>query len=320
MAVPLGRTWQPNGGTDMAGQSAGASGSVHVPVLLRETLHALDLRPGLTVVDGTVGGGGHSREILRRIGPESTLIGLDRDALMLDIAARHLSGPHLHLVQASYAELPRVLADFNLAAVDRILLDLGFSSDQLADTSRGFRFDADGPLDLRFDVRQGEPAAALLAQIDEESLADLVHRFGEEPQCRRIARNIIAARQQRPIRTGRDLAEAVAGAGYRAGPRGGRHPATRVFQALRIAVNHELEQLEAALQGLLYNCLNPDGILAVISFQSLEDRLVKNAFRESTQWKLLSPKPIAPSQAEQRLNPRARSARLRVARKICFGI
>lgn len=290
--------------------------SVHVPVLLRETLQALQLSPGLVVVDGTVGAAGHSREILRRIGPESTLIGLDRDAMMLQIAARHLSGPHVHLVQASYAELPRVLADRQIPAVDRILLDLGYSSDQLADRSRGFSFDADGPLDLRFDIRQGESAADLLARIDETELADIIHRYGEDPQSRRIARRIVEWRAHQPLRTGRDLAEAVAGSPHRSAGGGSRHPATRVFQALRIAVNHELEQLETALHNVLHDCLNPAGIVAIISFHSLEDRLVKQAFRESTLWQLLSPKPVVPSPAEQRLNPRARSAKLRVAKKI----
>lgn len=300
-----------------AGEPGGPGRSVHVPVLLRETLHALELRPGLTVVDGTVGAAGHSREILRRIQPDGTLIGLDRDAMMLHIAARHLSGPSVHLVQSSYAELPRVLAELQIPAVDRILLDLGLSSDQLADESRGFSFLAEGDLDLRFDVRQGESAADLLARIDETELADLIHRYGEDPQSRRIAHNIVAWRSRHPLRTGRDLAQAVLGGEQRSVPRGARHPATRVFQALRIAVNRELEQLETALERVLYDCLKPQGIVAIISFHSLEDRMVKQALRESTLWQLLSPKPVVPSPAEQRLNPRARSAKLRAARKIC---
>jgi 16S rRNA (cytosine1402-N4)-methyltransferase len=300
----------------MTDPSGGPARSVHIPVLLRETLHALQLSPGLTVVDGTVGAAGHSEEILGRIGPESTLIGLDRDAMMLQIAARHLSGPHVHLIQASYADLPRVLAEQQISTVDRILLDLGYSSDQLADKSRGFSFAADGPLDLRFDVGAGEPAADLLARIDEAELADIIHRYGEDPHSRRIARNIVEWRNRQPIRTGRDLAQAIAGTTHRSTAGGGRHPATRVFQALRIAVNRELEQLETALHNVLHDCLAPAGIVAIISFHSLEDRLVKQAFRESTLWQLLSPKPVVPSPAEQRLNPRARSAKLRAARKI----
>jgi 16S rRNA (cytosine1402-N4)-methyltransferase len=288
-------------------------------VLLKEVLHFLHLEPGLTVVDGTVGAAGHSREIVRRIAPTGLLIGLDRDALMLDIAARQLSGRSSHLVHASYAELPQVLARLAIPAVDRILLDLGLSSDQLADESRGFSFSSTGPLDLRFDPTRGEPASALLARLNEQELAEIFERYGEEPHSRRFARNLVAFRTRQPIRTGRDLAEALAG-GERA-TRGrrhphSRHPATRVFQALRIAVNNELEQLETALHGGLYACLKPGGIVVIISFHSLEDRLVKQAFRESNSWQLLSPKPITASPAEQRFNPRSRSARLRAAKKL----
>ncbi|MBI3862830.1 MAG: 16S rRNA (cytosine(1402)-N(4))-methyltransferase RsmH [Planctomycetia bacterium] len=296
---------------------------VHVPVLLREVLQNLQLGPGLVVVDGTVGAAGHSRQIAGRIAPSGTLIGLDRDARMLEIAAHQLSAFPTHLHQASYAELPRVLAGLHIPAVDRILLDLGLSSDQLADESRGFSFSAAGPLDLRFDTRQGEPASDLLARLDEHELAELLERFGEESDSRRIARNIVAWRQRSPILTARDLADAVASTGRRgkSTDRGGRshddrHPATRVFQALRIAVNQELQQLETFLGGVLYDCLKPGGIAAIISFHSLEDRLVKQAFREPNSWQLLSPKPIAASPAEQRFNPRSRTARLRVAKRL----
>jgi 16S rRNA (cytosine1402-N4)-methyltransferase len=303
-----------------AGESARPA---HVPVLLKEVLHFLQLEPGLTVVDGTVGAAGHSREIERRIAPSGMLIGLDRDALMLDIAAHQLSGLSSRLIQASYAELPQVLARLAIPAVDRILLDLGLSSDQLADESRGFSFSSEGPLDLRFDPTQGEPASELVARLGEQELAGIFERFGEEPQSRRFARNVVAFRAARPIRTARDFAEAVVGtgAGGKASSRGRhragtRHPATRVFQALRIAVNHELEQLDTALHGGLYQSLKPGGIVVVISFHSLEDRLVKQAFRESKSWQLLSPKPITASPAEQRFNPRSRSARLRAAKKL----
>lgn len=282
--------------------------------MLREVVQGLALQPGQIVVDGTVGAGGHAREILRRIGPEGLLIGLDRDAMMLEIAARNLASPVCRLFQASYAELPRVLAELRIAAVDRLLVDLGLSSDQLADASRGFSFSSVGPLDLRFDTRQGLPAAELLATLDEQSLADLLYKYGEESDSRRIARRIIERQQRRPIATGRDLADAVAPQGYRPG-RGERHPATRVFQALRIAVNRELEQLETFLGGVLSECVKPGGIVAIISFHSLEDRLVKQALREPTLWKTLSPKPLPPSPAEQRLNPRSRSARLRLAQR-----
>ncbi len=184
---------------------------VHVPVMLNEVLQYLHLEPGLTVVDGTVGAAGHSLEILRRIGPSGTLIGLDRDALMLDIAALQLSGLPCHLQKASYAELPQVLAGRDIPAVDRILLDLGMSSDQLADRARGFSFASNGPLDLRFDTTQGEPAAELVARLGEAELAEIFTRYGEERYSRHLARNIVEWRAQQPIRTGRDLADAAAG-------------------------------------------------------------------------------------------------------------
>ena len=323
-----------------------SSRHVHIPVLLKEVLQNLQLEPGMLLVDGTIGAAGHSSEILRRISPLGTLIGLDRDALMLEIAARQLprqlpcqilgqlrdqipnpisAGCHLH--KASYAQLPDVLAGLQIPAVDRILLDLGLSSDQLADHSRGFSFTADGPLDLRFDVTQGEPAAALVARLDEGELVELFERYGEESHSRRMARCIVEWRKHRPIRTGLDLADAIAGTGstHRPSARGARqparqtghrHPATRVFQALRIAVNHELEQLETALGGVLHNCLKPGGIVVIISFHSLEDRLVKLAFRDPKLWQPLCPKPITASPAEQRFNPRSRTARLRAARKL----
>ncbi|HLJ11786.1 MAG TPA: 16S rRNA (cytosine(1402)-N(4))-methyltransferase RsmH [Planctomycetaceae bacterium] len=304
-------------------RTPGEPAPAHVPVLLKEVLQILQLHPGQIVVDGTIGAAGHSREILRRIGPQGTLIGLDRDALMLEIAARQLSPFPCHLQQASYAELPQVLAGLNIPAVDCILLDLGLSSDQLADRSRGFSFSSEGPLDLRFDVRQGEPASELVARLGEQELATIFERFGEEPDSRRVARSIVNWRLRQPIRTGRDLAEAVSG-GHTIETRhsrrpkrpGARHPATRVFQALRIAVNDELGQLQRALGGVLNSCLKSGGIAAVISFHSLEDRLVKLAFRESTLWQLLCPKPIAASPAEQRFNPRSRTARLRAAKKL----
>lgn len=300
-------------------ENGGAASAAHVPVLMREVLQHLQLDSGQTVVDGTVGAGGHSREILKRIGPTGKLIGLDRDPSMLAIAARTLSvfsPDNYHLVHASYAQLESALAGLHIAAVDRILLDVGLSSDQLADQARGFGFQSTGPLDLRFDSTQGESAWEFLARVDETELADVIHEYGEEPQSRRIARHLIEWRKKQPLRTGRDLADAVAAAGAsRQSGAGHRHPATRVFQALRIAVNQELKQLEIALSGVLHRVLIPGGIVVVISFHSLEDRLVKQAFRETELWHNLSPKPLTASTAEQRLNPRSRTAKLRAARK-----
>jgi 16S rRNA (cytosine1402-N4)-methyltransferase len=324
--------FDPNREAEPEANPGSAARHVHVPVLLKEVLQNLQLEPGQVVVDGTVGAAGHSRQIFPRIQPAGTLIGLDRDALMLEKAAHQLSAFPCHLYKASYAELPDVLAGLQIPAVDRILLDLGLSSDQLADHSRGFSFAADGPLDLRFDVTQGEPASELVARLGEQELAELFERYGEEPHSRRLARNIVEWRKQRPIRTGLDLAHAIEGAGanersssHGTRPqrprspghqqRAGRHPATRVFQALRIAVNRELDQLEAALGGVLFNCLKPGGIVVIISFHSLEDRLVKLAFRDSKLWQPLCPKPITASPAEQRFNPRSRTARLRAAKR-----
>lgn len=288
--------------------------SVHRPVLVREVLDYLDLKPGLVVVDGTVGGGGHGQLILQRIGPQGTLIGLDRDPQMLRRAAAVLSGGNCSLHQASYAQLDAVLARLDIPAVDRILVDLGLSSDQLADESRGFGFEAGGPLDLRFDTSQGEPAWQLLERLSAEELEGLLREYGEERFSRQIAREVAARRTDRPVRTARDLAEAVAAAvpaSFRDSAR--KHPATRVFQALRIAVNDELGHLARALQTTFWTCLRPGGRLVVLTFHSLEDRLVKVAFRDQSRWQNLTPKPQCPSPAEQRLNPRSRSAKLRAA-------
>lgn len=305
--------------SDSPADSGGGASPAHVPVLLREVLRFLQPEAGLTVVDGTVGAAGHSREILKRVGPSGKLIGLDRDPHMLTLAANNLSefSPNnFQLIHASYAQLESVLAGLHIAAVDRILLDVGLSSVQLADDERGFGFQSTGPLDLRFDTSQGEPAWQLLAHIEEDELADLIHEYGEEPQSRRLARHLVTWRTKQPIHTGRDLATAVAAAGAsRSSGSGSRHPATRVFQALRIAVNDELRQLEVAMQDVLHRALVPGGIAVVISFHSLEDRLVKQAFRESNLWHNLTPKPVTASTAEQRLNPRSRTAKLRAATK-----
>ena len=295
---------------------------VHIPVLLREVVRLLDLRDGLTVVDGTVGAAGHSREILARISPNGRLIGLDRDSRMLEIAAHQLShSSSVQLHHASYAELPRVLAGLQTPAVDRILLDLGLSSDQLADESRGFSFDAQGPLDLRFDITSGQSAAELLTRLSEAELAQIFEIYGEDPAARRIAGAIVSVRESEPIETARQLADVVVQSlqpgrkpnHVKQPTHENRHPATRVFQALRIYVNREIEQLERILGGILFDCLKPGGIAAIITFHSLEDRLVKQAFRDPQSWQLLSPKPITASPAELRFNPRSRTARLRGA-------
>lgn len=292
--------------------------AVHLPVLLREVLQQLRLEPGLIVVDGTVGAGGHSREMLKILGQNGRLIGLDRDPMMLDHAAKALSGANVTLKQASYLELPDVLNQLGLASVDRILLDLGLSSDQLADESRGFGFFSQGPLDLRFDISKGQPAVQLLAESDAARLAQIFSDYGEEPLARPLADYLVKRRATHPIRSGRDLAEAVVSCpAVRKQGTGGRdkHPATRIFQALRIAVNQELEHVQRGISGSAYAALKPGGLLAVITFHSLEDRIVKNEFRNSQRWDNLTSKPIVASPQEERFNPRSRSAKLRVAMK-----
>ncbi len=289
-----------------------AARAVHIPVLLRETLAALDLHPGMTVVDGTVGAAGHSRKIIEAIRPGGTLIGLDRDPMMLRLAAENMSdAADVVLRQCSYAELDAVLDELSLPVVDRILVDLGLSSDQLADRQRGFGFKAGGPLDLRFDVRHGQPAAELLRTADVQRITDILRDFGEEPNAHRIAHAIVQLRASQRIETAEQLArlvEQVSPAG-----RGGTHPATRVFQALRIAVNEELEQLQRLLHDVAPRRLCPGGRLVVISFHSLEDRYVKEAFRETERWDPLTKKPVTATPTEERLNPRSRSAKLRFA-------
>jgi 16S rRNA (cytosine1402-N4)-methyltransferase len=290
--------------------------AIHVPVLLRETLEALDLRPGLTVVDGTIGGGGHSRKILEQILPDGTLIGLDRDPLMLRHAAQVVIGERSHLCHASYRELPSVLQQLRIASVDRILVDLGVSSDQLADRERGFGFSTAGPLDMRFDVSRGQPAVELLATATVETLERIFREYGEERFSRAIAEQIVKLRRVSPVQTASDLVAAIDAALPKSLRREARKdPAARVFQSLRIAVNQELQHLEHALRHGFHESLAPGGRLVVITFHSLEDRLVKHAFRDDSRWHSLLKKPVVPSPQEIRINPRARSAKLRVASK-----
>lgn len=290
--------------------------TLHQPVLLREVLTALELEPGLVVVDGTVGGGGHSRKILDRIGETGTLIGLDRDPMMLKLAETRLTAANCHLHQASYFDMPRVLKEQNLGEVDRVLLDLGLSSDQLADASRGFGFASEGPLDLRFDPTQGQPAWEWMSHQSEEELIHVLETFGEERFSRAIAQEIIQRRKTNPVQSAKDLVDAVEQAIPESARRSARkHPATRVFQALRIAVNQELQHVETAVNETLLQVLKPGGRAVVITFHSLEDRIVKDAFRDESQWHNLTPHPIIASPTEQRINPRSRTAKLRAARK-----
>jgi 16S rRNA (cytosine1402-N4)-methyltransferase len=295
-----------------------AASSIHTPVLSAEVMSLLDIRPGMRVVDGTLGGGGHTRQFAEAVGPDGLVIAIDRDPAAIDRGARELAGLPVRFAQANYRDLPEVLDAVSLDRVDRVLLDVGLSSDQLADSGRGFSFDSDGPLDLRFDPTEGEPAWRLVNRMRPETLADLIHEFGEERFSRRIARRIATAREKEPIRSAREFARIVTSAIPRQYPPPRIHPATRTFQALRIAVNEELKSLRIALERIPTR-LAPGGRLAVISFHSLEDRLAKEAFRNRQVWEPLTRGPIEAGETELARNPRSRSAKLRVAQAIGGG-
>lgn len=301
----------------------------HIPVLLPAVLAALQPRPGACFIDATVGGAGHALAVLQAAQPGGRLLGIDADPTALAAAAARLGAAGLPaasftLVHGHVAELAALARQHGFSAVDGILLDLGVSSYQLETAARGFSFAADGPLDMRLDPGSGPTAADLVNQLDEQELADVIYRYGEERGSRRIARLIVERRRQAPITTTGELAALV----QRAIGRGGReriHPATRTFQALRIAVNQELAQLEAALPQAVA-LLRPGGRLAVISFHSLEDRIVKQFFRAESGYgagelqhpprlTVLTRKPIVADAAECAANPRARSAKLRVAER-----
>jgi 16S rRNA (cytosine1402-N4)-methyltransferase len=298
---------------------------IHVPVMPDEVLQWLAPPQGGCVVDGTVGGGGHASRIAERIGSQGHLIGLDRDPEMIELARARLgrgetqaaapsSFALVTLVHASFGDLREVLDALEVAEADGVLLDLGVCSDQLASEGRGFSFHDPGPLDLRFDRSRGEPAHRMVNRYSAERLAEVFWRWGEERHARRIAKAIVQARRRSEIVAAQELAEIV----YKAVPPPARrrriHPATRVFQALRIAVNNELDSLARALKEMP-RCVRDGGRLVVISFHSLEDRLVKQALRDKSHWEVLTRRPVRPSEAEVRANPRARSAKLRAGRK-----
>src|SRR5579864_8671746 len=252
----------------------------HLPVLPEEVLHDLAPQPGQIIVDATVGGGGHARLLAQQLAPAGKLIGLDRDSAMLDLARGRLLNLPVTLVHRNFDELPALLDELDITKVDGILADLGVCSDQLDDSLRGLSFQKDGPLDMRLDPGSGEETAAgLLRRLPERDLADIIWKYGEERFSRRIARRIVEVRKKTPLETTGQLADLVRRCVPR--ERGRRHaidPATRTFQALRIAVNDELGALERFLANLP-QCLKPGGRVVVISFHSLEDRLVKQAFR-----------------------------------------
>ncbi len=302
----------------------------HLPVLYQETIQGLQPRAGGRYVDGTVGAGGHAYGILETSAPDGLLLGLDLDPQALALAAERLAlfGERAILREASYLTIAQQIVALGWPAVDGILLDLGVSSMQLDTPQRGFSFQEDAPLDMRFSPRAPQTAADLVNTLPEEDLANILYRYGEERRSHQIARAIVAAR---PLHTTRQLAEVVARSTHSGRP--GMHPATRTFQALRIAVNQELENVERVLP-LAIQSLAPGGRLAVISFHSLEDRIVKHLFRQESRdclcpprqpictcghkasLRLITHKPIQATPEEIQKNPRARSAKLRIAEKL----
>jgi len=307
-----------------------AAATVHRPVLFEAVMAALQPRPGGVYLDGTLGGGGHAAGLLERSAPGGRLLGMDRDPLAL-IRARAVLAPfgaRVTLVQGNFAELAALIDAAGFSRFDGIVLDLGISSDQLDDATRGFAFRADGPLDMRLDPDAPLTAADLVNNLEADELSDILYEYGEERHARRIARAVVAAR---PIRSTGQLADVVARVS--GGQRGGIHPATRTFQALRIAVNAELDALKAALPQVI-DRLVPGGRLAAISFHSLEDRIVKHACRAAAAdcvcppglpecrcghratLRLITRRPITASADEIAANPRARSAKLRVAERL----
>ena len=307
----------------------------HTPVLAEEVMTILSPRPGGLQIDGTLGGGGHTERILEASSPDGRVLGLDADPAAITRVRARLSrfGDRLVLRQANFRELADLAPPAGFGAVDGLLLDLGLSSLQLADADRGFGFRTAGPLDMRFDPTRGIPASELLATLEAAELVALFRRYGEEPHATRIARAIVRERATSPIMTADRLAAIVASAVPASrGPRR-IHPATRVFQALRIAVNDELGALEAALSAAM-DLLRPGGRLVVLSYHSLEDRIVKRfvaAERKGCvcppevpicvcgrvpRLRVVGPQPVVPTEREVSANPRARSARLRAAERL----
>jgi 16S rRNA (cytosine1402-N4)-methyltransferase len=307
----------------------------HVTAMTEEAVRHLSCRPGKIIVDGTLGGAGHARRICKEIRPNGFLIGIDRDRDAVEHARSVLlqCGAKVHIVHANFVELPDILHRLQLPAADGILLDLGLSLHQIEASGRGFSFNRDEPLDMRMDVEKGPTAEELVNSESETALTRLFRQYGEEPRSRSIARRIVATRKKSRIRTSRQLADIVLSA-LPAKARHGRkiHPATRAFMALRIAVNRELEHLERFLEFAI-DCLNPGGRLCVLSFHSLEDRMVKHRFQslagscscppgfpicvcgQQAVVELVTRKALRPSPQEIEANPMSRSTRMRVVEK-----
>lgn len=295
-----------------------SSHTAHIPVLLHETIEALSPAPDAVIFDGTLGGGGHAQALAAHLGPESVYIGVDQDADALKRTSDALVMPgKLICVNDTHRHLADIVAREGFDGVDCILLDLGYSSDQIEQSGRGFSFLRDEPLTMTYRTTPGETdftAATIVNEWDESTLADILYGYGEERKSRRIARAIVEAREREPLTTTGELAELVE---KTIGRTGKIHPATRTFQALRIAVNDELESLRDTLAQVPH-ALTPGGRLAVISFHSLEDRIVKHTMKDwqkSDLGRVIEPFPTVPGEEEQHTNPRARSAKLRTFHK-----
>ena len=287
---------------------------MHEPVLLNETIRILDPKPGAFFIDGTLGGGGHSKAILEKVGANGMLLGTDwdNDAVLRFEKENKAYGKKVLVRNANYRQIPDILKKEKLPHADGLFLDLGFSSDQIENAEKGFSFQYEGPLDMRY-AKEGETAAEVVNGLREEELADIFWKFGDERFSRQIAKRIVEERRKKRILTKTRLAEVVASA-FPARFRNGKvNPATKVFQALRIYVNHEFENIESIL-GNLNECVKSGGRIAVITFHSSEDRIVKKRFSELVKAgnaEHLIKKPIAPTRDEIKRNPRSRSAKLR---------
>jgi len=292
----------------------------HIPVMLGEVIDYLKLSPGKIIVDATIGTGGHSKGIIERIIPGGKLIGIDRDQDSLDVAKERLRdfGSAFEFVYGNFVDIDEILEKLDIKKVDGILFDLGFSSYQLEDANRGFSFQNEGPLDMRFDRNSFISAYDLINNLNEEEISSILWTFGEERWHNRIARFLVEERERHAITTTRELSDIV----VKAIPHKYRHyrvhPATRTFQAVRIAVNRELETIGTGISKAI-ELLNNQGRICVISFHSLEDRIAKFSFRKFAaegKIKIITPKPLTPVEAEMRENPSGRSSKLRVAEKL----
>ena len=310
------------GKVDTSGGISLSNSSRHAPVFIDEITAWLIRDRAKTFVDGTVGYGGHSERLLERAGDDAVLVGIDRDEEALSYSRARLArfGNRAILLKGDFVDVKQLLRNVDIPWVDGALFDLGVSSPQLDDANRGFSFQEDGPLDMRMDQSTGTTAGRLVNELPESELADLIFQYGEERFSRRIARAVVRARERKALASTQELTAVIKDSVPAAYRHGRIHCATRTFQALRIAVNRELDVLEPAIRDAV-DMLQPGGRIAVISFHSLEDRIVKHTFRALSERPhqkvvVLTKKPQVPSEAECQANPRARSAKLRVAERL----